>query len=308
MRSAPRSPWSVGNVSRMTGGTQSDPNGRPVGPRPPGERAWQHPSEVGLATRGRTDRRRSTLLAAGVMLSGIGILVTGVLIGSTDGPESDGETVAPMDKLSSSVAHVTVVEDAGMRMVTGLVLDDDGNVLVPADEIEQGDEIWARCADGNSELVEVVGTDAQTNLAVVRLAMPAGSPAVAANVPPTVDAEVVTVHARRGTALSMRDGVVASTDSSPPGSTAGTSTQVAGASWFWAEVSERPEEGPAPETTDLSGGLMFDRGGRFVGMTTTPGEPARAVTTAGRTAQMSLVQVMPSEAAMRMADRIIAGG
>jgi S1-C subfamily serine protease len=246
-------------------------------------------------------------MAAGVILGGIGILVTGVLIGSTDRAEPDAETVAPLEKVSTSIAHVTVENGNAMpTMVTGLVLDDDGNLLVPADAIAQSDEIWARCADGTSERVEVVGTDAQTNLAVLRIAMSDGTPALASTVAPDVGTEVVTVHAREGTGLSMRNGVVAATDSSGPDSSA-TPTSVTADPTFWAEVDLRPEKGPTSSTTNLSGGLVFDRGGRFVGMTTASGgaTPRPAGTPAA--ADMSFVRVMPADAALRTADRIITG-
>lgn len=232
------------------------------------------------------------------MISGIGILVTGALIGSGDRTDSDATPVTPMDKLSHSVVHVTVVRDADMAMVTGLVLDDQGNVLVPADSVGAGDEVWARCSGGASELVQIVGADAPSNLAVIRLGVPAGSPAVASSAAPEVGVEVVTVHARFGTDLAMRDGTVASAVTS---STAATTEPL-----FLAEISNRPENGPTPTTTDLSGGFVFDRGGKFVGMTTAAGGTLIASTEASGRAHMSMVEVMPADAALAVANRIIA--
>jgi len=246
------------------------------------------------------------LLAAGVMISGIGILVTGVLIGSTDRVEPEGEAITPMSTMSTSVAHVTVVRDNGTTMVTGLVLDDAGNVLVPSDAVEGSGEIWARCADQESELVEVIGADPATNMAVVRLGRPEGSPVRTSSSPLSVGTEVVTVHAREGSGLSMRDGLVDSVGPAAAGvvDPAGGPTTTA---LFWAQVNDIPQQGPRGASSDLSGGLVFDRGGRFLGMTTTTlGPPDESTPDVG--ARMSMVEVMPADAALQVAGRIIASG
>ena len=69
-------------------------------------RAWQHPSEVGLATRGRVDRRRSTLIASGVVLGGVGLLLSGLVMGTMDDPASATTSTVPLQRADQSVALV----------------------------------------------------------------------------------------------------------------------------------------------------------------------------------------------------------
>lgn len=279
----------------MTGGAQSDPSGPPPEPNPPGDRVWQHPSEVGLATRGRTDRRRSTVLAAGVVLGGIGLLVSGVLMGTGHRGNATTSTTTPMDRVARSVAHVTTVDAAGTTMLTGLVLDDQGHVLVPADAVAGAREVWARCDTGNSERAQVIGTDPTTNLAVLRLTEPSGWPATTVAAEPRRGAEVVTVHAKGGMDLAMRSGTVAS-DAGPGDTTTSGDSPV-----MQAQVRDAPDEGVANTGATLAGGLMFDLAGNFIGMTTAdasgPGDDG-----------MSMVDVMPASAALAVATRLIANG
>ena len=50
---------------------------------PMAERAWQHPSEVGLESRCRVDQRRAVWIAASVLLAVVALLGTGFALGAT---------------------------------------------------------------------------------------------------------------------------------------------------------------------------------------------------------------------------------
>ena len=258
-------------------------------PGPPGDRGWQHPSEVGLAVRGRHDRKRSARLAAGVVLGGIGILVTGVLLGSMDGRGDVTPTTTPVDGASRSVAHVSVVEGERTSTVTGVVVDAEGHVLVPAAAVADADEIWVRCHDGMSERTSVLGQDPGTGLAVLRLERPAGEPAVDVDDRPEVGTEVVTMHARGGKGVSVRNGVV-----EPIGAVllAARPTPT-----LRAEVETDPV-GDEPASAVQDGGVVFDRSGRWVGMT-------GGVVDGTTDSATESVEVVPATQALRVAQRLI---
>jgi Trypsin-like peptidase domain len=279
----------------MSGGAQSDSDGGPPDPDQPGARVWQHPNEVGLAIRGRNDRRRSTALAAGVVLGGIGLLVTGVLLGTSHRDADDADSVDTVDRVSRSIVHVTTVEDAATTLLTGLVIDDSGHVLVPADAVLSAEQIWARCNGGAAEQVEVVDSDPATNLALLRLVGHTGEPAPTEDERPRPGAEVMTVRARAGSELVVSNGTVAAEE--PRRSTTA-------ASGIEALAITPTPDAAAPASTaaadDIGGGLLFDAAGRFLGMTTTSDEPAA-------TAGARVVELMPAEAVLVAAERLLAG-
>lgn len=173
----------------------------PSGPLlPPDDRLWRHPSELGAAgpprpvppappTRStggapaRPHRLRPTwgLVAAAAACGAVaaaGVLLAAGLL--RDGPTDDvrewllprGDQREPAEiaeDLLPSIVHLEVAAPDGVRTGTGLVFRDDGHVLTAADLVDGAHAVTAVHGDGEAEPVEVVGADATTDLAVVKL-------------------------------------------------------------------------------------------------------------------------------------------
>jgi S1-C subfamily serine protease len=230
-----------------------------------GPRTWQHPSEVGLAVRGRVDRRRSALIASGVVLGGLSLLLSGVLLGAMEEPGDTTSSTIPAERGAQSVASVMINKsDDGMSSATGVVLDDEGHVLVDAAALDGATEIWARCADGELQLATVLGTDARTDLSVLHMESGAGVPASIATTTPAAGADLQLV-ATRGAETTTVASVAA--DVAPDPSTRLIDLRPLAA----------PERFPtAPDgATDepLRGAMVFDLAGRLSGIVASEFDP-----------------------------------
>ena len=216
---------------------------------------WRHPSEVGLAVRGRSDRRRSAVIATGLVLGGVVVLVSGVLLGSMDDPDEPDDVVE--HRIEQVVANVVVVDDDGVSStVTGLVIDDEGHIAASADAVRGAEEIWARCADARMVAASLVAHD--DDLAVLRLSSPAGRPVEVSEAVPSPGLDVLAVGAVPG-AVSRAEATVSASDPSTPSDR------------FHAELAS-PDDGAS---------LVFDADGRLMGMSTSgPGAAVVEVRTA----------------------------
>lgn len=260
-----------------------------------GARTWVHPSEVGMDLRGRTDRRRGTVLAGGLVIGGIGLLVAGVLMGlgwgSADQPV---DQAAPTDSMAPSLAFLTVVTPTGRSSATGVLVDGDGHVAVRADALDGATAVWASCGGRPPEQVRVVASDGPSGVAVVRLSHEGGQAVTAAGAPRTGQ-DVVMVRAGSGeldpqswpaevgsTQLSLLHGDGSVSD--PLFRTATADGRRALVSTTVADVST--VTGAAGGSAD--GGAVFDRRGRFVGLVLESGTagqvavPARTVVAVAR--------------------------
>lgn len=215
---------------------------------------------MGLAVRGRVDRRRSALIASGVVLGGLSLLLSGVLLGGMEEPGGTTTSTIPSQRGAQSVASVMITSDDKMSSATGVVLDDDGHVLVDASAVDGATEIWARCTDGELQPATVLGTDPATDLSVLRMESGAGVPASIATATPASGADLQLV-ATEGAATTMRPSVV----------TAGTRDEPArlidlraiGAPVRFAVAPSGAVDEP------LRGAMAFDRAGRLSGIVTT---------------------------------------
>lgn len=232
----------------------------------PAARAWQHPSEVGLARRGRTDRRRTTFIASGVLLGGLGLLLSGMLMGASDTPIAASTTTRPGDRAEASVATVSLEGDDGApRVATGVVLDDEGHLVVDTSGLDGAltdatdtSEIWAKCGDATMQQVELVGVDAATALAVLRMPRPAGVPASFATTTPAAGTALHVHRAGRvfdGTSVS--DATERTTTMGALISLGPDRTQLA----FGAQV-----DADVPADDALLGAAVFDPSGRLGGL------------------------------------------
>jgi S1-C subfamily serine protease len=232
------------------------------GPQEPpwqGGRAWQHPSEVGLANRGRADRKRSTLIASGVLLGGVGLLLSGVVMGSAPQRAAATSSTLPLERAELSVAHVMPDGDTS-HAVTGVVLDDEGHVVVEAEAVEGVDRVWVRCSDGEGGTAVVTARDRGNDVAVLRMERPAGVPASVSASTPTPGTALQVVQAGRppteGTELSVTDTVRRWS----PIAQAISLTPAQPAERYVADVDD-PAGGPP-----TVGQMVFDRSGRLAGM------------------------------------------
>lgn len=249
----------------MTGGSEPGPVDGPDESTMDAPRTWQHPSEVGLAVRGRVDRRRSALIASGVVLGGLSLLLSGVLLGAMEEPGDTTSSTIPAERGAQSVASVMITSDDGMSSATGVVLDDEGHVLVDAAALDGATEIWARCADGELQLATVLGTDARTDLSVLHMESSAGVPASIATTTPAAGADLQLV-ATRGAATTVVPSVAA--DAAPERATRLIDLRPLAAPERFPTTPDRPTDEP------LRGAMVFDLAGRLSGIVASEVEPA----------------------------------
>lgn len=262
----------------MTGVDEPGPDHWPDEPDAPAARAWQHPSEVGLAQRGRSDRRRSTFIASGVVLGGLGLLLSGVLLGSSDTLTGATRTTHPDERAAASVAAVSTEGADGVPRVTaGIVLDHDGHLVVDAASITgdpalavdpssaTAEGIWAKCDEGRPQQVELVGVDPATDLAVLRMPEPAGVPASFAASDPVPGASLQVLDGHEPPAPATASGAVerSATMGALISFGPATATRSFGAVLGAADAAPR---------SDLRGAAVFDAAGRLRGLVHRPAE------------------------------------
>lgn len=146
-------------------------------------RTWQHPSEVGLASRGSVDRRRTSKIASVVLVGGLALLASTVMIGRASEPR----LVATSDdapSLPPAVVAVSTSLDDEVHVAAGIVIDDLGHVAVDpatmAAALDGSTTVWVERHDGKERPAEVLGTDPGSGLVVLRADDPAASAAMAA--------------------------------------------------------------------------------------------------------------------------------
>lgn len=259
-------------------------------------RAWQHPSEVGLATRGRADRRRSTFVASGVVLGGVGLLLTGVALGGLKEPADTTTSTLPVERADLSVATVSVA-DGAKGTATGVVVDDDGHVIVDAAALGDTDQVWAKCGEGELQPAEVVGSDPDTGLVLLQLEDPSGVPVSVARTPPTPGSELRLVRARGGVAAAVP--AVAAAALAPHTGQLMNLVVASTPRHFEASLPDAAASNgdAAAGGIGLAGSMAFDRAGRLLGIVT--GDPDAV-------GDADAVHVLTASEVMDAADRLIA--
>lgn len=246
----------------------------------PGERTWIHPSERAMVQRGRTDRRRSSRLAAALVLVGSGILVAGVVLGV--GRKADEPRPSPEALARPSVAALTVVGGPGTgSTTTAVVLDDEGHLLARATPLAGATEVWARCGDRAPQRATVVAADPTSDLAVLTVPRPGGRAVVAASI--RVGDGVLEVSATGGEGGPRADrGEIVDAgvdDVTPDGAvrvdllrvTVGDRAEPVPTSSTAATMAVTRTDGVAGRRAP-SDGLLFDGRGRLVGILVGPGD------------------------------------
>ena len=121
----------------------------------PATRTWVHPSEVGMAQRKRSDRRRGTLMAAALVLGGVSVLSVCVTLGLGSTTRSATSPGARDRAVAATVASLTVVRGVHSSTTTGIVIDDDGHIAVRAGAVVDATELWA--STGSREPARAAG-------------------------------------------------------------------------------------------------------------------------------------------------------
>jgi hypothetical protein len=249
----------------VTGGYEPYDDDEPL-PRPDQpDRMWQHPSEVGQAVRGRVDRRRSSVLATGLVLSGLGLLVTGVLMGQMPDAEEPAPPATPTELAAPSLVEVTAVDPEGVsHSSTGVVIDERGHLLVTAERLASAEDVWARADGDELRRGVVIGIDDHLGIAVLRVDRgPADSIGPAPRLASPSSAEPVEVLHRQRKGVSAARAWLSAAPVSPVALTAMTVPRTRP-----ADLRLRPAD-----DAHLEAGPVFDDGGRLVALVTESGGP-----------------------------------
>lgn len=247
----------------------------------PGARTWVHPSEVGLHSRTRTDRRRGAWLSAGLVLTGAGLLAFGVAMGFGSTHRVAATRTGSPDAIAASLAQVTVVRGAQRRTVTGVVLDHEGHVAVRAAAIAGADEVWAGFGGTNARKVTDIVRDGDVGLAVVTTVDRVGRPAPAEPSPVGVE-EVLLARVGTGEAAPSVEraridrgdpvgdaegsGGVALIQAVASDTGSATTTTLAVGSAATATIVTTSGPSSSSTTTSDGDGAAFDARGNFVGL------------------------------------------
>lgn len=250
-------------------------------PLPPDDRLWRHPSEVASAPTvvpaGRTSR--STRAWPVALVSGlVGALLATSLVAVAGGFE-DGRTVhvvereaAPVspvrddgqpvsvtdiaERVRPAIVQIMVENAAGRGSGSGVLFRDDGHILTNEHVTQGSKRLTVVLADGRRVDGEVIGKDADTDIAVVKID---GGPY------PT---------AILGTATLLRTGDACIAIGSPLGLAGGPSVSVGVVSALGRSVEAEGQllydmiQTDAAISPGSSGGALLDRSGAVIGVTT----------------------------------------
>ncbi len=167
--------------------------------------------------------------------------------------------VAVAERLRPSIVEVKANGDGTRSSGSGVAFRDDGHILTNRHVVDGASDITVIAADGRSLDATVVGTDADTDVAVLK-----------------VDARMPA--ATLGTVSGLRVGQQAIAIGSPLGLTGGPSVTVGVVSALGRDFD--PNDGPplldmiqtdAPISPGSSGGALVDSAGNVIGITTAVG-------------------------------------
>lgn len=273
-------------------------------PLPPADRVWRHPSEVSFK---RPSVRRQlwavgimSAVAASLLSTGLAV-VAGTLLdqgGSTrtlrssvlPGPvPAAGDGVVEIaERFRSALVELRV--DKGRVSGSGVLFRSDGHILTNAHVVEGGTSVTAVLSNGREIPARVVGFDANTDTAVVK-----------------IDEGPYPV-ARLGTTADLKVGQQAVAIGSPLGLAGGPSVTVGVVSALHRTVRARNStqalvdmiQTDAPIAPGSSGGALLDANGNVIGLTT-----AVAITETGND---GFGFAIPIDAARYAADQLIDTG
>jgi S1-C subfamily serine protease len=275
-------------------------------PPSPDDRLWRHPSEIPVK---RPSARRqlwvvalASAVAASLLSTGLAVVAGNLLDagGSRGGVDSAG--VFPQPTLVGARDDVaTVAERVRPAIVqlkvergrtgsgSGVLFRSDGHLLTNAHVVEGATSVVVVLSSGREFAARVVGSDADTDTAVVKIE---GGPFPVAEL---------------GSTSELKAGQQAIAIGSPLGLTGGPSVTVGVISALHRSVRTRTNQNlvdmvqtDAPIAPGSSGGALLDAYGRVIGITT-----ALAVTDTGAE---GFGFAIPIDAARNAADQLIATG
>lgn len=290
---------------------------------PPEDRIWRHPSEIASRSGNRRtipDRLGgsslwqvgllagsiSALLTVGLVLAGGGFRVRTVMRSAAPAvervvapaastvmttPGSPANAIVDIaDNLRPAIVQIRVSGGEGPGSGSGVIFRSDGHILTNQHVVDGARRITVVMANGEEEAARLIGADAETDIAVVK-----------------VD-KADLASAPLGSAVALRAGQLAVAIGSPLGLAGGPSVSVGVISALGREI-DANDEGPplldmiqtdAPIAPGSSGGALVDSTGAVIGVTT-----AIAVSEVGAE---GLGFATPIDIARYVADQIIAGG
>jgi S1-C subfamily serine protease len=261
-------------------------------PLPPDDRLWRHPSELGAIQRGAGDEpKTATDTRSGAGSKTWAVAVVAALIGSAlslgavaalgrlsndvvEKPVTERVAVRPAadlnasgssgpsvmaisNSVSPSIARVEATVDGAPVEGSAIVIRDDGYLVTTSQLVAGQTQVQVVLADGTALPGQVVGSDAMTNVAVVK-----------------VDRDHLQT-ALLGTAVELAPGEATIAIASPLGPSAGPTVTVALVGAVGQLVIGR-DGNPlydliqidSPIAGDGSGGALCDSSGSLIGMTT----------------------------------------
>lgn len=289
---------------------------------PPEDRIWRHPSEVAAAPLNRSSSGRglvtglwqvgllagsiSAILTVGLVLVGGGFRVRTVsratptavervvapaAITPVTAPGSPANAIVDIaEHMRPAIVQLRVNGGDGPGSGSGVVFRSDGHVLTNHHVVDGARRITVVMADGEEVVARLIGSDVDTDIAVVK-----------------IDRTDV-ASAPLGSAVSLRVGQLAVAIGSPLGLAGGPFVSVGVVSALGREIHGGADNPPlldmiqtdAPIAPGSSGGALVDGTGAVVGVTT-----AIAVSSVGAE---GLGFATPIDIARDVAEQIIAGG
>lgn len=285
----------------------------------PDDRLWRHPSELGLLrnARERAGEARPTAWSVSLLSGVIGaMLVTGsvaaagglrthtvtviervaaappaatsVLSASRDGAPMGIPEIA--ERVRPAIVQVEVVSSEGSGSASGVLFRTDGHILTNNHVIDGARSIVVVGADGRKWPARLVGGDAETDIAVVKIDAPGLTTAVL------------------GSAEGLKVGQQAIAIGSPLGLVGGPSVSAGVISALARQVDSNDGQPlldmiqtDAPIAPGSSGGALLDSNGLVIGITT-------AIAVDSRTGAEGLGFATPIDIARDVADQLIANG
>lgn len=215
--------------------------------------------------------------------------------------ESNGETPdweAVTEAVSPSVVSIQVASGQSGAEGSGVVMDDDGNILTNNHVVAGADQIQVTLSDGRLYEADIVGTDEATDLAVVRLQDPPRdlTPATFGDSDDVeVGEPVLAVGNPLGLANTATTGIVSAVD---------RPVQAAGEDGSTAVVTNAIQIDAAVNPGN-SGGPLFDAEGRVIGITSSIATLSSGMSQSG---SIGLGFAIPINLASDVGDQLIENG
>ncbi|SDC42969.1 S1C family serine protease [Actinokineospora iranica] len=256
----------------------------------------------------KTRRGLVALVAASVLGAGLVGGVAGAALGSDDAPAvgtrsasaAPASADAPTDvsaiaaKVLPSVVQVNVRTATAEGVGSGVVLSSDGRILTNNHVVQGAREIQIVFSDGKTAAAEVVGTDASTDLAVVRAEGVQGlTPAELGDSSQVrVGDEVIAVGSPAGLQGTVTTGIVSALDRDV---TIPSGRGSRGVSYQAIQTDASINQGN-------SGGPLFDTAGRVIGVNSAIYSPVSSPD--GAAGSVGIGFSIPVDAAKEVIDRI----